>query len=203
MSWTSRTSRPRVWSRHPWRPRWPVCGRTKRATSSTSTTTTSLWNRPSEAQESIDYVHRILKEERDLVIASRPIEATAFEVENTRWTYVLYESGLSINVLYAIDGSGKRAVGFKALRRHGGPGRARLALQVRSPEVEAGRNDPRFVLRDRGRVLDSPKAATGALRLGVDLVSHDPLQGPEAGAHEHEPSTEARPRPALNSCASS
>ncbi len=67
----------------------------------------------SEAQESIDYVHRILKEERGLVIASRPLEATAFQVENIRWTYVFYESGLSINVLYTLDDPGKRAVGFK------------------------------------------------------------------------------------------
>ena len=67
----------------------------------------------SEAQETIDWVHRILKEERDLVIASRPLEATAFQVENIRWTYVFYESGLSINVLYAVDDGGKRAVGFK------------------------------------------------------------------------------------------
>jgi hypothetical protein len=66
-----------------------------------------------EARETIDYVHRILKEERDLVIASRPLEATAFQVENIRWAYVFYESGLSINVLYTIDDAGKRAVGFK------------------------------------------------------------------------------------------
>jgi hypothetical protein len=67
----------------------------------------------SEAQAVVDRVHRILKEERDLVIASRPLEATAFEVEGTRMAYVFYESGLSINVMYAIDDSGKRAVGFK------------------------------------------------------------------------------------------
>ena len=67
----------------------------------------------SEAQESIDYVHRILMKERGLVIASRPLEASTFRVENIRWTYVFYESGLSINVLYAIDDAGKRAVGFK------------------------------------------------------------------------------------------
>jgi hypothetical protein len=65
-----------------------------------------------EAEAEIAYVHRILKEERDIVIASRPLEATTFEVEGVRWTYVFYESGLSINVLYALDGS-KRAVGFK------------------------------------------------------------------------------------------
>jgi hypothetical protein len=66
-----------------------------------------------EAGETIDYVHRILKEERGLVIESRPLEATAFQVENIRWAYVFYESGLSINVLYTIDDAGKRAVGFK------------------------------------------------------------------------------------------
>jgi len=64
----------------------------------------------SRATETIEWVHRILEEERDLVIASPPLEATAFEVEGTRWAYVFYESGLSINVLY---GPEKRAVGFK------------------------------------------------------------------------------------------
>jgi hypothetical protein len=34
-------------------------------------------------------------------------------VENIRWAYVFYESGLSINVLYTLDDAGKRAVGFK------------------------------------------------------------------------------------------
>jgi hypothetical protein len=65
-----------------------------------------------EAKESIDLVHRVIEEERAIVIASPPLEATTFEVENIRWTYVFYESGLSINVLYTLDG-GKRAVGFK------------------------------------------------------------------------------------------
>jgi hypothetical protein len=66
-----------------------------------------------EAQDAIDWVHRILAEERDIVIASRPLEATAFQVENIRMAYVFYESGLSINVMYTLDDSGKRAVGFK------------------------------------------------------------------------------------------
>ena len=61
----------------------------------------------------IDHVHRILKDERDLVIESTPLEATQFEVDGVKWTYVFYESGLSINVLYTIADGGKRAVGFK------------------------------------------------------------------------------------------
>jgi hypothetical protein len=67
----------------------------------------------SEAKATIDWVHRILKDERDIVISSRPLEATAFQVENIRMAYVFYESGLSINVMYTLDDTGKRAVGFK------------------------------------------------------------------------------------------
>jgi hypothetical protein len=67
----------------------------------------------SKAKKTIDWVHQILKEERDLVIAARPLEATAFEVENIRMAYVFYEDGLSINVMYTIDDDKKRAVGFK------------------------------------------------------------------------------------------
>src|SRR5205085_12691677 len=58
-------------------------------------------------------VARIHEEERDIVIASPPLEATAFEAGGIRWDYVFYESGLSINVLYTIEDAGKRAVGFK------------------------------------------------------------------------------------------
>ncbi|MFC8384702.1 phage tail protein [Nocardia sp. NPDC057272] len=66
-----------------------------------------------EAKQAVDWVSRILAEERDIVIASRPLEATAFQVENIRMAYVFYESGLSINVMYSIDDAKKRAVGFK------------------------------------------------------------------------------------------
>src|ERR1700704_5333775 len=67
----------------------------------------------SNAKSTIDWVHRILKEERDILISSRPLEATAFQVEDIRMAYVFYESGLSINVMYTIDTPKKRAVGFK------------------------------------------------------------------------------------------
>src|SRR6266436_3771629 len=67
----------------------------------------------SDADATIEWVHRILKEERDIVISSRPLEASAFQVENIRMAYVFYESGLSINVMYTVDGPEKRAVGFK------------------------------------------------------------------------------------------
>jgi hypothetical protein len=67
----------------------------------------------SKAKKTIDWVHRILEEERDLVIKSRPLEATEFTVDGIRMAYVFYESGLSINVMYTLADAGKRAVGFK------------------------------------------------------------------------------------------
>jgi hypothetical protein len=67
----------------------------------------------SKAKSLIKYVANILKTERDIVIASPALEATQFEVEGIRWTYVFYQSGLSINVLYTIEDAKKRAVGFK------------------------------------------------------------------------------------------
>jgi hypothetical protein len=67
----------------------------------------------SNAKTTIDWVHRILREERDIVISSLPLEASAFRVENIRIAYVFYESGLSINVMYTVDDPKNRAVGFK------------------------------------------------------------------------------------------
>jgi hypothetical protein len=58
-------------------------------------------------------VHGVLRDERDLAISARPLEATTFEVDGTRMAYVFYESGLAINVMYALADDGKRAVGFK------------------------------------------------------------------------------------------
>ena len=61
----------------------------------------------------VAYVSQVLKDERDIVFASTPLEATEMLIDGVRWTYVFYESGLSINVLYTLEDSGKRAVGFK------------------------------------------------------------------------------------------
>ena len=66
-----------------------------------------------QGKKALAWVERILREERDIVIASPALETTMFEVDGLRIAYVFYESGLSINVMYAIDDAGKRAVGFK------------------------------------------------------------------------------------------
>jgi hypothetical protein len=66
-----------------------------------------------KGKKTLDWVHRILKEERGIVIASTPLEVTEQTVDGIRWPEVFYESGLAINVLYTLDDGGKRAVGFK------------------------------------------------------------------------------------------
>ena len=67
----------------------------------------------SNAKKLVAYVAKILKEERGIVIASPPLEATEVNVDGIRWTHVFYESGLAVNVLYELADNGKRAVGFK------------------------------------------------------------------------------------------
>ena len=66
-----------------------------------------------EAPEALEWVTRVLADEREIVIASRPLEVTSFEVDGLRMAYVFYESGLAINVMYGIADGAKRAVGFK------------------------------------------------------------------------------------------
>ncbi len=67
----------------------------------------------SEEPETLDWVNRILADERGFGISSRPLEVTSFEAGGFRMAYVFYESGLSINVMYGIADGEKRAVGFK------------------------------------------------------------------------------------------
>ncbi|WP_139990924.1 phage tail protein [Paenibacillus paridis] len=67
----------------------------------------------SESKEALVYVNRILKEERDIEFAAKPLETSQFQVENIKFTYVFYEDGLAINVMYTVDDPKKRAVGFK------------------------------------------------------------------------------------------
>lgn len=66
----------------------------------------------SESTEVVDYVASILKE-RGIVIESKPLETSQFEVEGIKYSYVFYQSGLVINVMYTLAEDGKRAVGIK------------------------------------------------------------------------------------------
>ncbi len=67
----------------------------------------------SQAPSQLGYVARILAEERGLTLSATPLEVSEFVVEGVRWTYVFYQDGLGLNVLYTLEPGGKRAVGFK------------------------------------------------------------------------------------------
>ncbi|MFE4834682.1 phage tail protein [Arthrobacter sp. NPDC056691] len=66
-----------------------------------------------DAPETLDWVNRVLSNERNIVFSARPLEVTSFEVDGLRMAYVFYESGLAVNVMYGIEPGAKRAVGFK------------------------------------------------------------------------------------------
>ena len=67
----------------------------------------------SESRETLDYVSRILKKERGIEFAAKPLETSLFQVENIKMAYVFYEDGLVVNVMYAVDDPKKRAAGLK------------------------------------------------------------------------------------------
>jgi len=66
-----------------------------------------------KSKDILDYVKNILLTERDIKISSKPLETSEFVVDGIKWTYVFYESGLSINIMYTLNDPKKRAVGLK------------------------------------------------------------------------------------------
>jgi hypothetical protein len=70
-------------------------------------------NPAAKSKDILDYVNNILLIERNIKISSKPLETSEFVVDGIKWTYVFYESGLSINVMYTLNDPKKRAVGFK------------------------------------------------------------------------------------------
>ncbi|MCQ9210415.1 phage tail protein [Granulicatella seriolae] len=68
--------------------------------------------RAQEAPEILSFIEKVLQE-RDLTFSYKALEVSQFQVDGVLWSYVFYENGLSINVLYSLDDAGKRAVGFK------------------------------------------------------------------------------------------
>lgn len=65
-----------------------------------------------ESPEILNRIETILKE-REIAFPYKPLEVSDFVVNNVRWSYVFYDNGLAVNVLYSLDKNGKHAVGFK------------------------------------------------------------------------------------------
>jgi hypothetical protein len=66
-----------------------------------------------KSKDILEYVNNILLTERDIKISSKPLETSNFIVEGIKFSYIFYESGLSVNVMYSMNDPKKRAVGFK------------------------------------------------------------------------------------------
>ena len=66
-----------------------------------------------ESKDALDYVTNILNTERAIKFSAKPLETSSFIVENLKFTYVFFEDGLAVNVMYSVNDPKKRAVGFK------------------------------------------------------------------------------------------
>ena len=68
---------------------------------------------PAEDRPDImDYVNTILAE-RSIEFSAKPLEVSQFEADGIKFTYVFYEDGLGLNVMYSLEDKKKRAVGLK------------------------------------------------------------------------------------------
>ncbi len=66
-----------------------------------------------DSASTVAFVQEVLQKERGLVIGSRPLQTAIVQAGELKFTYVFYESGLAINVMYDAVDPKKRAVGFK------------------------------------------------------------------------------------------
>lgn len=68
----------------------------------------------SEKIELMEEIEDLLQRERDIVFSSKPLEIAQLYLEgDILWTWVFYEDGLAINILYECNNPKKRAVGLK------------------------------------------------------------------------------------------
>lgn len=72
----------------------------------------------SERKSEVDWLEKLLNEERDLIFSSKILEVFVYEDETLYWPEFYFEDGLVINVLYEKQASTpgkkpKRAVGLK------------------------------------------------------------------------------------------
>jgi hypothetical protein len=80
-----------------------------------------LWNKykqeyvvytPDEKPEILPIIEKVLAE-RDMVFPYTPLNVAQLEVDGILWSFIFYDNGLAVNVLYTLEEGGKRAVGFK------------------------------------------------------------------------------------------
>lgn len=62
--------------------------------------------------KTLEWINKVLLE-KDMKFPYEPLETSTFEVDGLKMAYVFYENGLVVNVMYSLNPTGKRAVGFK------------------------------------------------------------------------------------------
>ena len=62
--------------------------------------------------EILPIIEKVLAE-RDMVFPYTPLNVAQLEVDGILWSFIFYDNGLAVNVLYTLEEGGKRAVGFK------------------------------------------------------------------------------------------
>ncbi len=125
-----------------------------------------------EAPAALAWVEEILRSERGIEFASRPLEVAVSDVEGIHWVHVFYASGLAVNVLYTVADKGKRAVGFKLSE----------GLEV-PDELSAFK-----FARQKSKLA-------GTIRGSFFVIKGDhPWEGDAAGAHRRACAADERPR---------
>ncbi|MGU7991036.1 phage tail protein [Streptococcus suis] len=66
---------------------------------------------PEEKPEILPFIEKVLAE-RDMNFPYTPLNVAQLEVDGILWSFVFYDNGLAVNVLYTLEKGGKRAVGY-------------------------------------------------------------------------------------------
>ncbi|MCL1988602.1 MAG: phage tail protein [Firmicutes bacterium] len=82
-----------------------------------------------------EYVNGILAEQ-DITIFAKPLQVSAFEIEDTQITWAFYENGLVINVMYSKNNLEHRAVGLQLADKIAIPAELRGKLQFTTQDFD-------------------------------------------------------------------
>lgn len=92
----------------------------KLATSGTNTKSPLRYSRPKKKLKSCLSSRKCWQTPFALIVTPltiklpyTPLNIAQLEVDGILWSFVFYDNGLAVNVLYTLEDAGKRAVGFK------------------------------------------------------------------------------------------
>ncbi|WP_419153111.1 hypothetical protein [Streptococcus suis] len=69
--------------------------------------------KPAQSQKSWQTPFALIVTPLTIKLPYTPLNVAQLEVDGILWSFVFYDNGLAVNVLYTLEEGGKRAVGFK------------------------------------------------------------------------------------------